>query len=76
MPGKYQMRRENHSLGYREISQQNGETTEIYYIVKKGFNEESCKGINKKPVGKILKDRRILILDSEGKNPKCPYAKK
>jgi putative DNA primase/helicase len=63
----------NNSLGFRETTTQNDKETVIYYIIPKSFNDNICEGMNKKLVKRILNDKGILILDSEGKNPKCPY---
>jgi putative DNA primase/helicase len=63
----------NNSLGFREVTMQNNEEIEIYYIIPPTFNDDICSGMNKKLVKKVLKEAGILILDSEGKNPKCPY---
>ena len=60
-------------LGFREVVMQNGEDAEIYHIIQKAFDSDVCDGMNKKLVKRILKDKGILVLDSEGKNPKCPY---
>jgi uncharacterized protein (DUF927 family) len=68
-----QQKNYNALLGFREVSTQNGEETVIYYIIPKAFDEEICRGHGRKLVRKILKDQKILIFDSDGKNPKCPY---
>ena len=60
-------------MGFREIIKQGEEIIEVYYLIPKAFDSEICKGMNKKLVKKILRDKSILILDSEGKNPKCSY---
>ncbi|MDR1236443.1 MAG: DUF927 domain-containing protein [Holosporaceae bacterium] len=68
-----EQRNYNNLLGFREVLTQSGEDAEIYYIIQKAFDGDVCGGMNKKLVKRILKDKGILILDSEGKNPKCPY---
>ncbi|MDR2646078.1 MAG: DUF927 domain-containing protein [Holosporaceae bacterium] len=44
----------------------------VFYIIPKLFREEMCKGMNVKMVRKILKKARILEIDADGQNPKCP----
>jgi uncharacterized protein (DUF927 family) len=68
-----ELRNYHNMLGFREVLTQNGEDAEIYHIIQKAFDSDVCGGMNKRLVKRILKDKGILILDSEGKNPKCPY---
>ena len=61
--------RSNIWWGIHEISQD----FEKYYINTSAFKNELFKGFNQKSVRKILLDKNILLLDHEGKNPKCFY---
>lgn len=61
--------RSNIWWGIHEISHD----FEKYYINASAFRNEIFKGFNQKSVRKILLDKNLLLLDHEGKNPKCPY---
>lgn len=61
--------RSNIWWGIHEISQD----FEKYYVNASAFRNEIFKGFNLKSVRRTLLDKNIILLDAEGKNPKCPY---
>jgi putative DNA primase/helicase len=61
--------RSNIWWGIHEI----GHDFEKYYINTSVFKNELFKGFNQKSVRKILLDKNILLLDHDGRNPKCSY---
>ncbi|MBQ3564568.1 MAG: DUF927 domain-containing protein [Alphaproteobacteria bacterium] len=61
--------RSNIWWGIHEIDQ----NYEKYYISAQAFKNDIFNGFNLKSVRKVLLDKKILLLDKENKNPKCPY---
>ena len=49
------------------------DNSEYYYITSQAFRNEIFKGFNMKFVRKTLINKKMLILDKDNKNPKCPY---
>lgn len=59
----------NNSLGLL-VFEENAET---YYIYTQAFQKEICTGFDVKLTRRILKEKGILELDSDGSNKRCPY---
>jgi len=59
----------NNTLGLL-VSEENAET---YYIYTRAFQKEICAGFDVKLTKRILKEKGILELDSDGSNKRCPY---
>lgn len=59
----------NKSLGLL-VFEENAET---YYIYTQAFQREICAGFDVKLTRRILKEKGILELDSDGSNKRCPY---